>query len=98
MRSKSEGESESKTRQRAVEVLASHLPMDRRQALSRGETLPSRSTGAALFADVSGFTRLTETLGRTLGSQRGAEALSARLNGIYSALIAEVHDRRGSVI
>ncbi|MEM7588387.1 MAG: adenylate/guanylate cyclase domain-containing protein, partial [Acidobacteriota bacterium] len=98
MRSKSESESESKTRQRAVEVLASHLPMDRRQALSRGETLPSRSTGAALFADVSGFTRLTETLGRTLGSQRGAEALSARLNGIYSALIAEVHDRRGSVI
>ncbi|MEZ4556598.1 MAG: hypothetical protein R2854_09170 [Caldilineaceae bacterium] len=44
------------------ESLLAYIPMDRRQAMARGEELPEQSTGAALFADISGFTQLTETL------------------------------------
>ena len=39
-----------------------YLPIDRRQALARGETLPERTEGAGLFADISGFTALTDAL------------------------------------
>jgi len=46
--------------------------MDRRQALAGQMLLPERLTGAALFADISGFTPLTEALARDLGPQRGA--------------------------
>ena len=36
--------------------------MNRRQALARGETLPTLAKGSVLFADISGFTLLSETL------------------------------------
>jgi class 3 adenylate cyclase len=36
--------------------LSAYLPQDRRRALARGESLPDRTTGTALFADISGFT------------------------------------------
>jgi len=75
-----------------------YIPIDRRLALARGEELPDRSSGAALFADISGFTPLTEMLTRELGPQRGAEELSKQLIVIYSALIAQVDRYRGSVI
>src|SRR5574341_1474575 len=78
--------------------LGIYVPMDRRQALAHGESLPDRTTGAALFADVSGFTPLTEALLDELGPQRGAEQLSRQLNTIYAALIAQVDWHRGSVI
>jgi class 3 adenylate cyclase/predicted ATPase len=72
--------------------------MDRRQAMARGEPLPERTQGAALFADISGFTPLTEALTRTLGPQRGAEELTRQLNLVYDALIAEVDRYGGSVL
>jgi class 3 adenylate cyclase len=75
-----------------------YLPEDRRLALARGVELPRRSTGSALFADISGFTPLTESLVRAHGPQRGAEELLVVLNAIYDALVAEVAGRRGSVI
>lgn len=78
--------------------LAIYLPMDRRHALSQGIALPDRTTGAALFADLSGFTPLTNTLLQELGPQRGPEELTLHLNRIYSALIAEIHRYHGSVI
>jgi class 3 adenylate cyclase len=77
---------------------AAYLPQDRYQALARGSVLPEYAAGAALFADISGFTPLTETLTRELGPQRGAEELSRQLIVIYSALIAQVDQYRGSVI
>ena len=79
-------------------ALAAYLPMDRRYALARGHTLPARTTGAALFADISGFTPLTEALVLDLGPQRGAEVLAHHLNIVYDALIAQLHDYGGSVI
>jgi predicted ATPase/class 3 adenylate cyclase len=81
-----------------MEQLLAYMPTDRRYALARGETLPDRVHGAALFADISGFTPLTEGLARALGPRHGAEALTQQLNKVYDALIAEVDNYRGSVI
>jgi predicted ATPase/class 3 adenylate cyclase len=75
-----------------------YIPMDRRQALARGVELPDRAHGAALFADISGFTSLADALARVLGPRRGAEELSHQLNLVYDSLIAEVDRYRGSVI
>ena len=75
-----------------------YIPMDRRQAIARGQGLPDRASGAALFADISGFTPLTELLAEELGPRRGAEELTRQLNRVYDALIAEVHRYSGSVI
>lgn len=79
-------------------TLLPYVPIDRRQALARGVELPERTEGSALFADLSGFTALTEDLARTFGPQRGAEELSRYLARVYGALVAEVHAHRGSVI
>ncbi|HVO41343.1 MAG TPA: tetratricopeptide repeat protein [Aggregatilineales bacterium] len=78
--------------------LAVYMPMDRRQALAHGQPLPERTQGAALFADISGFTPLTEALTRMLGQRGGAEALTRQLNLVYEALIAEIDRFGGSVI
>jgi len=85
-------------RKAQLEPLYVYLPMDRRQALVRGETLPDRTSGAALFADISGFTLLTAALTEELGLQRGAEELTRLLNEVFGVLVAEVHSYRGSVI
>lgn len=75
-----------------------YIPMDRRQALAHGKSLPERTQGTALFADISGFTPLTEALARELGPQRGSEEITRHLNLVYDAVIAEVHGHGGSVI
>ena len=74
------------------------LPMDRRAALAGGYDLPDRTNGAALFADISGFTPLTAALAAELGARRGAEELTHQLDRVLGAVIAQVHTYRGSVI
>jgi len=81
-----------------MESLIAYIPVDRRFALVNGANLPDRSNGSALFADISGFTPLTEALVRELGPLRGAEELSRHLNLVYDALINELHCFEGSVI
>ncbi len=81
-----------------AETVAVYIPMDRRQALAHGRTLPEYAHGTALFADVSGFTTLTESLANELGLQRGAEEIIRHLNRVYSMLVNEVHLYGGSVI
>lgn len=81
-----------------MESLYAYIPNDRRHALARGSDLPDHATGAALFADISGFTPLTEALVEALGPQRGAEELTRWLNQIYDALVTEIENYRGSVI
>jgi len=78
--------------------LAAYLPQDRQRALALGEDLPEHTTGGALFADISGFTPLTEALDRALGARRGAEALVQQINQVYDRLIAQVERFGGSVI
>jgi class 3 adenylate cyclase/tetratricopeptide (TPR) repeat protein len=75
-----------------------YLPQDRRRALANHSTLPDHANGAALFADISGFTALTESLRERLGARLGAEALNTQLGAVYSALITEVEKYGGSVI
>jgi class 3 adenylate cyclase len=79
-------------------ALHTYIPQDRLRALACGQTLPDRTAGSALFADISGFTALTESLRDALGSRQGAEELSRHLGIVYSALIAEVEKHDGSVI
>ena len=74
------------------------IPEDRRRALASHRTLPAHTYGSALFADISGFTPLTEALARQLGQRRGAEVLTQQLNQVYSALISAVEAANGSVI
>ena len=81
-----------------LEAPITYIPIDRRQAMASGQDLAERTSGAALFADISGFTPLTEMLAHTLGAKRGAEELTVYLNRIYDALITELHRYKGSVI
>lgn len=81
-----------------IENLYTYLPQDRLRALAYGQFLPDRTHGTALFADISGFTALTEQLRHTLGSRRGIEALTSQINAVYTALIAEIERYHGSVI
>ena len=89
---------ETATPRDAFHNLEAYIPGDRRRALATGTPMPDRVRGAALFADISGFTALTETLANELGPQRGAEELTANLNRIFHALIAELERFGGHVI
>ena len=82
----------------ASPIFRAFLPMDRLQVLAAGTTLSDRAHGAALFADISGFTPLTAALAAEVGRQRGAELVLDYINPIYEALIGALHDYRGSVI
>ncbi len=60
--------------------------------------MPDRVRGAALFADISGFTPLTEALADELGSQRGSEELTRHLGRVFHAVIGELDRFGGDVI
>ncbi|HEX2993476.1 MAG TPA: adenylate/guanylate cyclase domain-containing protein, partial [Anaerolineales bacterium] len=79
-------------------TLGTFLPQDRLRALAGGTSLPDRTSGSALFADISGFTHLTEALRESLGARRGSEELTRHLDAVYTALIHEVESYGGSVI
>jgi class 3 adenylate cyclase/tetratricopeptide (TPR) repeat protein len=75
-----------------------YIPRDRRWSLQSGHDLPDRVQGSALFADISGFTPLTEALATELGPQRGAEELTAHLGRVFDAVISELDAFDGNVI
>jgi class 3 adenylate cyclase/tetratricopeptide (TPR) repeat protein len=75
-----------------------YIARDRRRALAAHEPMPDRVTGAALFADISGFTPLTEALATELGPQRGPEELTAHIGRVFHAVIEELDRRGGDVI
>lgn len=81
-----------------ADTTAIYVPMDRRQALARGTTLPEASTGTALFADISGFTPLTESFARELGLQRGAEEVTRQVNRVHAVLTDTLHHYGGSAV
>jgi len=85
-------------RSAAVDRPSAYIPRDRRRALAAGIELPSRVQGAALFADISGFTPVTEALAEELGSQRASEVLTGHLNRVFHAVIAELDRYGGDVI
>ncbi|MCP5098570.1 MAG: tetratricopeptide repeat protein [Chloroflexi bacterium] len=81
-----------------MDTPSNYIPIDLRHAFANDQPLPEKVEGAALFADISGFTPLTEALAQELGPRRGAEELTIHLNRVYGALIAELHQFGGSVI
>jgi len=81
-----------------MQRLGTYLPQDRLRALANNTVLPNRTNGSAIFADISGFTPLTEHLTQTLGPRKGVEELSRQLNAVYGALIDQVEGYGGSVI
>lgn len=81
-----------------MEYAEVYIPTDRRFALRNNVDVLEHAVGSVLFADISGFTPMTEALVRHLGPRRGAEELTKLLNRVYDALIAEVDAYRGSVI
>ena len=81
-----------------MHALAAYIPIDRFHALAHGVTLPARMHGAALFADISGFTPLAQALAERLGPRQAAEELTYLLNRVYETLVDQVHGYRGSVI
>src|SRR5918999_45299 len=78
--------------------LAAYLPMDRRHELAGGEAVPDRARGVALFADLAGFTQLTDRLATSLGPGRGAEELTRLLDAVLGGIVGRVHRYRGSVV
>src|SRR5690349_7251527 len=78
--------------------IESAIPVDRLWALAREETLPLRSSGAVVVADISGFSALTSQLVSLLGPKVGAESLAGYVDPVLEALVAEVHSYAGSVI
>jgi adenylate cyclase len=75
-----------------------YLSSDRLQALAQGRDLPAHTEGAALFADICGFTALTEALALRLGERQGVEALTQPVGGVYDALITEVQRHGGHTL
>jgi class 3 adenylate cyclase/tetratricopeptide (TPR) repeat protein len=82
----------------ALDSLLAYLPHDRRATLTTGVSLLAHAIGAALFADISGFTSLTEALANALGPRRGAEALTKQINAVYEALLDAVALHAGSAV
>jgi class 3 adenylate cyclase/tetratricopeptide (TPR) repeat protein len=75
-----------------------YLPQDRLRALAQQRALPAQAQGSALFADISGFTLLTEALALRHGERRGVEVLSQVVGEVYDALITEVERFGGSTL
>jgi adenylate cyclase len=79
-------------------ALPTYIAADRRQAMSDGRTLPDRQRGTVLFADIGGFTPLTEAMEQSFGLQRGAEELAMDVNGVFDALVDAVSRHHGSIV
>jgi class 3 adenylate cyclase/tetratricopeptide (TPR) repeat protein len=80
-------------------LLSGYVPLNIRQKLSRGpEQFPFLWTdqGVVLFADISGFTRLTEKLVKS--GPEGIETLRATLNQCFGTLLEVIERWGGDVI
>ena len=78
--------------------VASFLTRARCRSIAEEVPLSEVAAGACLFADISGFTPLTESLGKSLGPQQGAEVLTGIINEVFEALIPKVYACGGDVL
>lgn len=81
-----------------MEIGNAYIPMDWRHVFASNRSLAETQTGATLFADISGFTPLTEAFALELGPKRGGEELTIHLNRVYDGLIGVLHRYGGSVV
>ncbi|HFQ94574.1 MAG TPA: hypothetical protein ENK32_11225 [Anaerolineae bacterium] len=89
----------SQTLLRQARRLAAYLPQRLTRQILNGDLpetgLPGWLNAAVMFADVSGFTRITEEL--AADGPRGAEELNRTLLITFTALINAVHDAGGVI-
>jgi class 3 adenylate cyclase/tetratricopeptide (TPR) repeat protein len=78
--------------------LGRFLPLTLRRLVAEGRDWesPLFLNGATLFADISGFTPLSEALGRM--GREGAEFLTRTLNDYFGAIVGAIEDRGGDVM
>jgi class 3 adenylate cyclase/tetratricopeptide (TPR) repeat protein len=84
-----------------AQALAAHIPryiasQVRERDLASLTGTPLRRDGAVLFCDVSGFTPLSEALGRH--GKEGTETLTTLLNDYFHILIGVLEDWGGDVV
>ena len=79
-------------------TLAPYVPRALLARLARQpiDVLTETVEGTMVFADVSGFTRLSERLARA--GEEGAEQLVDVINGCFTALLADAYGRGGSLV
>lgn len=87
----------------ALEALALYLPELVLRQFAQGKVRPlphaERVRGALLFADITGFTQLTQQLQASeLGPARGAEELNKILSDYFDLLIRCFHAHGGDVV
>lgn len=70
----------------------SYLAQDRLRALIARSDLPQSAPGSVLFADIAGFTPLTERLRVQLGNRQGSEALVAEVDQYGGSIIGFAGD------
>ena len=85
----------------SVDSVSSYLPALMLRRFAHDPRLPTEPTvehlfGAVLFADMSGFTTLTETLAEQ--GAAGAEQLTQIINDYFSQLISVIHAHGGDVV
>lgn len=96
---------------RYIELLASYLPSlvveeilqleeeENQTGVKHDATKPRLATydAACLFADVSGFTKLSESMSIQYGPHAGAEHLAKQLNSYFSQLVKIINSEGGDV-
>jgi predicted ATPase/class 3 adenylate cyclase len=75
-----------------------YIAQDRRRALAQGSPLPRQADGAALVADIAGFTALTARMAADMGARRGTDELAARIDSVYEALVEAIEVHAGCVV
>jgi class 3 adenylate cyclase/tetratricopeptide (TPR) repeat protein len=85
----------------SVDSVSSYLPAIMLRRFAHDPRLPTEPTvehlfGAVLFADMSGFTTLTETLAEQ--GAAGAEQLTQIISNYFSQLISVIHAHGGDVV
>ena len=81
-----------------LHLFSPYLPTDRFRALLRNGDLPVVSEGAALLADISGFTPMTTQFVTQFGPERASEEVKRKLNPMFEAIAGQVFHHGGSVI
>ena len=87
--------------QRPADALGAARPYVPRALLEHLATEPGRKVravdGTCVFADVSGFTALSERLARR-GGREGAEQLADAIGGCFEELLAVAYDKGGGLL
>ncbi len=79
-------------------TVAAFVAPDRLNALAEGKVLPEQVTGSILFADISGFTSLTEAMVDHFGEKDAVDRLTVQINRVFTALIDLVERFNGVVV